>query len=62
YRATDPEALQGNMREIDRLERSEVHVAEIRDFREHYPFFLLPALLLFLLELNLRAIWLRSLP
>ena len=62
YRATDPEALQGIMSEIDRLERSEVHVAEIRDFRELYPFFLLPALLLLLLELNLRAIWLRSLP
>src|SRR4051795_9305537 len=62
YRATDPEALQGIMSEIDRLERSEVHVAEIRDFRELYPFFLLPALLLLLLELNLRALWLRSLP
>ena len=62
YRATDPEALQGIMGEIDRLERSEVHVAEIRDFRELYPFFLLPALILLLLELNLRALWLRSLP
>jgi Ca-activated chloride channel family protein len=62
YRATDPEALQGIMGEIDRLERSEVHVAEIRDFRELYPFFLLPALLLLLLELNLRAVWLRRLP
>src|SRR3954469_10320244 len=62
YRATDPEALQGIMSEIDRLERSEVHVAEIRDFRELYPLFLLPALLLLLLELNLRAAWLRSLP
>jgi len=62
YRATDPQALQGIMSEIDRLERSEVHVAEIRDFHELYPFFLVPALLLLLLELGLRAIWLRSLP
>jgi len=62
YRATDPQALQGIMSEIDRLERSEVHVAEIRDFRELYPFFLIPALLLLLLELGLRAVWLRSLP
>jgi Ca-activated chloride channel homolog len=62
YRATDPQALEGIMSEIDRLERSEVHVAEIRDFRELYPFFLIPALLLLLLEWGLRAVWLRSLP
>jgi hypothetical protein len=37
-------------------------VAEIRDFRELYPFFLIPALLLLLLEWGLRAVWLRSLP
>jgi Ca-activated chloride channel family protein len=62
YRATDPEALRGVMREIDRLERSDVHVGEIRDFRELYPFALLPALLLLTLDLGLRATWLRSLP
>jgi hypothetical protein len=50
------------MREIDRLERSDVHVGEIRDFRELYPFALLPALLLLTLDLGLRATWLRSLP
>jgi Ca-activated chloride channel homolog len=62
YRATDPEALKGIMREIDRLERSDVHVGEIRDYRELYPVFLLPALLLLTLELGLGATWLRSLP
>jgi Ca-activated chloride channel homolog len=62
YRATDPEALSGIMSQIDRLERSDVPVGEIRDFRELYPFLLLPALLLLTLELGLRATWLRSLP
>jgi Ca-activated chloride channel family protein len=62
YRATDPEALQGIMSRIDRLERSEVHVGEVRDFRELYPFFLLPALVLLALELGLQATWLRGLP
>jgi Ca-activated chloride channel homolog len=62
YRATDPEALHGIMGQIDRLERSEVHVGEIRDFRELYPVFLLPALLLLILEMGLRSTWLRSLP
>jgi Ca-activated chloride channel homolog len=62
YRATDPEALQGIMSQIDKLERSDVHVGEIRDFRELYPYFLIPALLLLTLELTLRSTWLRSLP
>ena len=62
YRATDPEALRGVMGQIDRLERSDVHVGEIRDFRELYPFFLIPALLLLTLELAVRSTWLRSLP
>jgi Ca-activated chloride channel family protein len=62
YRATDPEGLSGIMSQIDRLERTDVHVGEIRDFRELYPFFLVPALLLLTLELSLRATWLRSLP
>jgi Ca-activated chloride channel family protein len=62
YRATDPEGLSGIMSQIDRLERTDVQVGEIRDFRELYPFFLVPALLLLTLELSLRATWLRSLP
>jgi hypothetical protein len=44
------------------LERSDVRVGEIRDFRELYPFFLIPALLLLTLELTVRSTWLRSLP
>jgi Ca-activated chloride channel family protein len=62
YRATDPEALEGILNQIDRLERSDVHVGEIRDFRELYPVFLLPGLLLLMLDFGLRASWLRSLP
>jgi Ca-activated chloride channel family protein len=62
YRATDPEALEGIMSQIDRLERSEVRVGEIRDYRELFPFFLVPALLLLTLELGLGNTWLRSVP
>jgi Ca-activated chloride channel homolog len=62
YRATDPEALDGIMRQIDRLERSEVHVGEIRDFRELFAVFLIPAFLLLALDLGLRSTWLRTLP
>jgi Ca-activated chloride channel homolog len=62
YRATDPAALDRIMNDIDRLERSDVQVGEIRDYRELYPFFLMPALIVLALEAGLGATWLRSLP
>ena len=62
YRATDPEALGGIMTEINRAERIDVHVGETRDYRELYPLFLLPAVLLLSLELGLSMTWLRTLP
>jgi Ca-activated chloride channel homolog len=62
YRATDRDALERIMGQIDRIERTNVRVGETRQYRELYPFFLLPALLLLLLELGLGATWLRSVP
>jgi Ca-activated chloride channel homolog len=62
YRATDPDALDGVMSQIDRAERVEVHVGETRDYRELYPYVLAPALLLLALELGLGLTWLRTLP
>ena len=62
YRATDAQALDGILEQIDRAERVDVHVGEIRDYRELYPFFLGSALLLLGLELGLSLTWLRTLP
>lgn len=62
YRATDPGALGGIMTQIDQAERVDVRVGETRDYRERYPWFLLPALLLLTLELGLGLTWLRTLP
>jgi Ca-activated chloride channel family protein len=62
YRANDPEALRRIMREIDPLERQDVSVQEMRDYRELYLFALIPGLLLLALELGLRMTWLRTLP
>jgi Ca-activated chloride channel homolog len=62
YRATDPAALDKIMGDIDRLERSNVHVGEIRDYRELYGYLLLPALIVLVSELGLGTTWLRSLP
>jgi hypothetical protein len=50
------------MKQIDRAERVDVRVGETRDYRELYPLFLGPALLLLALELALGLTWLRTLP
>jgi len=62
YRATDPEALRRIMREIDPLERQDVSIQEMRDYRELYLLALIPGLLLLGLELGLSMTWLRTLP
>jgi Ca-activated chloride channel family protein len=62
YRATEPEALDRIMEQIDRIERVDVSVGETRAYRELYGFFLGPAVILLALELALGAKWLRTLP
>jgi Ca-activated chloride channel family protein len=62
YRANDPEALNRVMDQIDQAERIDVRVGETREYRELYPFFLAPALLLLVLEMALATTWLRTLP
>jgi Ca-activated chloride channel family protein len=62
YRATDPEALGSVLAQIDKVERVDVRVGETRDYRELYPWLLLPALVLLTLELGLSLSWLRTLP
>jgi Ca-activated chloride channel family protein len=62
YRANDPEALNRVMDQIDQAERIDVRVGETREYRELYPFFLAPALLLLVLEMAFAATWLRTLP
>jgi Ca-activated chloride channel family protein len=62
FRATDPQALERIMTEIDPLERTDVRISETRDYRELFPWVLIPALLLLAGELWLRATRLRTLP
>jgi Ca-activated chloride channel family protein len=62
FRATDPEALERIMEEIDPLERNDVVIGANRDYRELYPFALAPAVVLLSLELVLGLTWLRRLP
>jgi Ca-activated chloride channel homolog len=62
FRATDPEALTRILARIDPLERNDVRISETRDYRELYPWVLLPALLLLAADLLLGATRLRGLP
>lgn len=62
FRATDPDALERIMTEIDPLERTDVRIAQSRDYRELYWWALLPAVLVLGAELLLRATRFRALP
>ncbi len=62
YKATDPEALSRIMSEIDPLERIEVEVSETKEYHELFPVIAGAGLALLLLDLLLRATWLRTLP
>ncbi|MEO7985988.1 MAG: VWA domain-containing protein [Gemmatimonadales bacterium] len=62
FRATDPEALRKIFTKIDPIERRDVRISETRDYRELYPYLLVPGLVLLLGEMLLAATRLRSLP
>ena len=62
FRATDPDALERIMTEIDPLERTDVVIAQNRDYQELYWWVLLPGILLLAAELVLRTTRYRALP
>lgn len=62
FRATDTEGLERIYALIDDLEKTKVEVREYTEYEELFPFFLLPALLLLVIDVLLRATWLRTLP
>jgi Ca-activated chloride channel family protein len=62
YKATDPDMLGQIMKEIDPLERLQVEVSETREWHDLFPTLLSAGVALLLLEMLLRATWLRTLP
>lgn len=54
FRARDPESLSEIYSRINELEKTEVKVHEYRSFDELFPLFLIPGLLLLVLELGMR--------
>ena len=62
FRATDTEGLAEIYDIIDRAEKTEIKVKEFFHFRELYPYFLIPALILLGLEIMLKSTILRTVP
>jgi len=62
FRATDNEKLRQIYYEIDKLEKSKIHVKEFSRKEEEYLPFALSALVLVLVEFLIRRIFLRSIP
>ena len=62
FRARDPAALSEIYERINKLEKSEVKVKEYRSYNELFPIFLIPALLLLLLDIFLRRTLLLKVP
>ena len=62
FQATNPQALENIFRTIDKLETARYKTTVSTWYRELMPWFVLPALLILLLEGLLTATWLRRLP
>ena len=62
FRATDTTSLEEIFRRIDQMEKTQIKVKKYTRFQELFPFFLIPAALLFLSEVALSQSRLRRLP
>lgn len=60
--ASDADSLRTIYEEIDRLEKSEIESIRHIDYAEHFPFFVMTALALLVMEMTLRATVLRKIP
>ena len=62
FRAADTDRLQEIYAIIDEQEKTEIKVKEFFHFKELYPFFLIPAILLLVADIIIRTTWLRTIP
>ncbi len=62
FRATDTDSLKKIYAQIDQLEKSEVRWIDHSEYRELFPYFLVPGLMLLLLEIGLSQTRLRRIP
>lgn len=62
FRATDTESLRSIYREIDRMEKTPIEDKGYREYRELFPWFAIPALILLLADIALSETVLRRIP
>ncbi len=62
YQATDAGRLAAIYEEIDALEKTRMEESGFRQYRELFPFLLLPAMFLIVFEIALVQVWLRMVP
>ncbi len=62
YRAESGGVLRENVRDIDRLEKSDIETRVYREFHDGFEYFLAAAMLLFFLEIMLRSVFYRKVP
>ncbi|NQT06866.1 MAG: aerotolerance regulator BatA, partial [Candidatus Omnitrophica bacterium] len=62
FRATDTESLRGIYREIDRLEKTTIEEKGYVEYKELFHLFLIPGIIILLLEFILKATLLRKIP
>ena len=62
FRARDPKSLSEIYEKINKLEKTEIKVKEYKSYNELFPFFLIPALLLLVLDVTLRQTVLLKVP
>jgi len=62
FRATDTESLRTIYHEIDRMETTTLEQPQYASYKEWYPWFVIPAMLLLLAEVVVAGTWLRVLP
>jgi len=62
FRATDRESLKNIYEQIDSLEKTEVKILDRSEYRELFPYFLIPGLIVILVEILLSHTTLRRIP
>ena len=62
FRAQDAKSFENIMKQIDKLEKYEIKVAQFTNYNELYKYFLIPAFILFLLIIILENTYLRKNP
>ncbi len=62
FRATDRESLKNLYKQIDSLEKTEVKILDRSEYRELFPYFLIPSLIFILAEILLSHTLLRRIP